>query len=281
MMRFFFILITLSFSCQSDELATLEKLKEITEERLVTLAKNDGRQNEIADEARRLGYQMGQYDGSKLLNEFYVSRASIFDKGLDFKRLGLVQRYKDVYLIYPTIYENQKKIFISKDKQSFRVRDKSYYFGKEAYFSINEPSWRDYLLMSLTAPKIDSSINAPRDESEQRIWVKNLNESYKQGLLDIEKKALINQQRLAKDIIGMIRFDILRDRGGVSKFEINDAYIPVSGGGFELDIRTSSVEIVLNPQLNSDSWNWKSLPQLYDSDGLLPDNITSKFWITK
>jgi hypothetical protein len=103
---------------------------------------------------------------------------------------------------------------------------------------------------------------------------------YEVGIKQVEQVTTMRFARLTRDIIGMKRFELLKQRNVVSDIKIADAYYPVSGGGNRMNIKESRVSIEVNPQLNANRWNWETIPRLADVTDLFPNGALVNDWVT-
>ena len=232
----------------------------------------------IKAKAKTLGIQSGAHHASKammvMLNEMAVKLDSIYDFG----RLGVVTPYKGAYLVSPVVLEIEKSINLASDSRSFIVRDQTFIISKEPYITLTPPTWRTYLTFSVEPPRLPEDMIKPKTAEEKAAWRSELLSGYEMGIKQVEDVTVARFARLGRDVVGMKRFELLRQRKVISDIKIADAYYPVSGGGNRLDVNESRVSIDVNPQLNSNRWNWETIPRLSDISDLFPKGMPFEDW---
>lgn len=230
--------------------------------------------------AHTLGIQSGAYYASKKIKSNLEAIGSKLDSIYDFSRLGIAHPYKGAFIVNPVIAEIDKSIMLSPDSRSFIVRDQTFAITKEPYLSLTPPSWRSYLFFAVEPPQIGNDVIKPRTPEEIKLWREEMLAGYEVGIRQVEQVTATRFARLTRDIIGMMRFELLKQRNIVSDIKIADVYFPVSGGGNRMNVNESRVSIEVNPQLNSNRWNWATIPRLADVTDLFPNGAMVNDWVT-
>jgi defect in organelle trafficking protein DotC len=264
---------------QSD--AGLQKLLNHKETRTVKLTATESERLKIIKEkAYSLGHQSGAYHAGKIIRERLERMSPTLDSLYDFGRLGILQSYKGVYIINPIVHEIEKSISLSPDSRSFIVRDQIFIIAKDPYLSLTIPSWRSYTELQVEPVYVPEDLIAPKTKEEVEAWKSSMLAGYKLGIAQVEDTVVKRLQRLTSDIIGMLRYKLLRQRNLISNIKISDVYYPVSGGGNRMNINETRASIEVNPALNTNRWDWKTIPRLADISEMFPNDNDFQKWIS-
>lgn len=274
-------LLSMQSFAREEKDVTLEALLDFKESREVTVNEVDvDRLEVIKQKANTLGIQSGAYYASNKIKDMLEADAKRLDSLYDFTRLGIARTYKGVYLVNPVIVEMGQSITLAPDSRSFILRDQTYIIAKDPYLSLSAPSWRTYLSFSVEPPQVPADMIKPKTANEIALWRSEMLKGYKIGIRQVEQVTTLRFARLTRDILGMHNYELLKPRKIVSDIKIADAYYPVSGGGNRMDIKESRVSIEVNPQLNSNRWNWETVPRLADVTDLFPNGALVNDWVT-
>ena len=247
----------------SISITSLEQAAELNEKVLVEKVNSNAKLELLKKQAQSLGAQIGSRDAEVQLNALLLRLKSSNDKVYSYKKLGLTKQVKGVFLINPVIEEVQEQVILGPDKKSFQVRGKTLTVAEEPYFSNKKPNWESSLLVDVTEPKISSVAAVPTNDEEKQIWKDNLKKGYDFGFNAAQDALEERIVKLTNQIVGMNLYEILVDRKVLLGMEISESLVPVSGGGYQMDIQNTSVEINVNPSLNSDTADWASIPSLF------------------
>ncbi len=273
-----FLNCSVAFGASNDPL--FDSLLQFEETKMVAVDhKSAERLKVIRAAAQTIGLQSGSYYASTEVRKNLETIGDRLDGIYDFSRLGLVSLHKGVYVINPVIVEIEKQISMSPDARSFIVRDQVYEIVKDPYLSLSAPSWRTYLTFDVEPPQIPEDMIRPTTPDEKAAWKEEMHKGYSMGVRQVEDLAILRFKRLTRDILGMTLYPMLRDRKLVSDVKIAEAYYPVSGGGNKMNIRESRVSIDVNPQLNTNRWDWQVIPRLSDISDLFPEDGDFEGWI--
>lgn len=266
----FIFIILLSFGAKADEPSLLNTLKNMKDDREVALKRNSAEGQLMVSEALKLGSDGGRFYRGQQINDYLESHAEVLDATRDVERLGLVKKYKGVYISFPVVTEQDYAVSMASDKRSFVIRDKVYRIVKNPKMRPQPPNWREFLLLDNKAPSGFPAELLPRNKAEKKLWEEYVERGWKLGVEYANQQVLKNITRLTREIMGMQLYVLLKQRKMITHIQITDQYYPVSGGGYQLNIEESRVSIGLNPQLSSNRWNWQPIPQLADITGLFP-----------
>lgn len=230
--------------------------------------------------ANSIGLQSGAFYAANKIRTRLEGLSNTLDNIFDFGRLGVVRNYKGAYIVNPIVSEVEKSIMLSPDSRSFVIRDQIFLIAKDPYLSLSIPSWRSYIEFQVEPVRIPDDMIPPNTEEEIQVWKRELLIGYQMGINQVEDIFVTRFARLSRDIIGMQRYELLRQRNMVSDIKIADAYYPVSGGGNRMNINESRVSIEINPALNSNRWDWETIPRLADVSDLFPNGSELRNWVT-
>jgi defect-in-organelle-trafficking protein DotC len=255
----------------SDMLVHLKGLRMSTD--FAESPEQDGRIREMEVEALSIGTIAGSYYASKKINELLDKRASYLDVTFDFH--DSVISYKGAYILPPVISERKNDTEIVGGK-TFTVKRQVYSMETSPRFVYEVPTWRNYLLLTPVKPQQPDNSLLPRSKDEVALWEKNIEKGWSTGVRQAIYVVNGRYAKLTRDLVGLDRYHLLVAAKIVSEPVIKHSYTPVSGGGYEMSIEDSVVEIQVNPLLNTDRFNWQSIPRLPDVSGLFPRGIFSE-----
>lgn len=269
------------FSYANNDDKHLQSLLDFKEVRTVKLSSEETERLRILRaKAHTVGLQSGAYYASNKIRERLDKMSVKLDAIYDFSRLGVVRPYKGAFVVNPVISEMEKTIALSPDSRSFIVRDQTFVITKDPFMALTAPSWRSYLTFNVEPPQIPDDMLKPKTPEEISAWREEMLIGYEIGINQAVEVTVMRFARLTRDIVGMQRFDLLRQRKVVSDIRIADAYYPVSGGGNRMNINESRVSIEINPQLNTNRWDWEIIPRLADVSDLFPNGAMVNDWVT-
>lgn len=233
----------------------------------------DGRIREMEVEGFAVGTLAGSYYASKKINQLLDKRSSYLDVTYDFK--DSVISYKGVYILPPVISERKNdteiiggKVFLAK-RQVFQMET-------SPRFVYQPPTWRNYLLLTPAKPQQPDNSLLPRSKKEVEIWKRAVDKGWNTGIRQAIYVVNGRFAKLSRDLIGLDRYHLLVAAKVISEPIIKHSYTPVSGGGYELNLDDSVVEIKVNPLLNTERYKWQSIPRLPDVSDLFPRGIFSE-----
>lgn len=232
----------------------------------------DGRVREMLVEALSVGTLAGSYYASKKINEMLNAESRYFDLSYDFS--DSVISYKGAFILPPAVSERKDQTEIIGGK-IFVVKRQVFSMDTTARFVYEIPTWRNYLLLTPPKPELPDNSLLPRSKDEVKQWEQAVEKGWKTGVKQAVYVVNGRFAKMARDLIGYDRYHLLVAAKALSEPKIKHTFTPVSGGGFELSIEDSVVEIVVNPMLSTDRYNWQSIPRLPDVSGLFPRGIFS------
>lgn len=223
--------------------------------------------------AMALGTQAAAKYEAERINEILIEKyGDFFDTLFRFERV-LIKR--DSYSILPpVILRHEGAMRVNRTAQVFRVNQEALKINKDPRFVISPPSWREYLLLPVQEVDYKNAARlAPTDTRQQEAWNRAVDKGWEAGIELMEKMLSRNYARLARDFQGMVRYHVLRKFNIVSDVQIQEVYTPVAGGGQRISISESIATIEVSPTLNTNRFEWISLPLLPDLDDVFPRGV--------
>ncbi len=219
---------------------------------------------------RSAGAQNGLYWRSNQLIKQLVQMEKYLDEIYNVALESLMIRYRDFYIVPPVISGTEGGMRKSDNGRVLRIAEHTFRIERDPYFLINPPTWRDYL--SINVPKPDPVVKAlmPRNQEEYEIWLEGVNIGWKAGVHQADMIMRTHLARMTRDIVGMVRYHMLKRKRMVSPPQVTEKYLPVSGGGRQMSIEDSIIKIVSDPELNANRNKWVPLPELPDARKIFP-----------
>lgn len=233
--------------------------------------------NMVREEAIHIGTQAGYYWATSEINNMLTEISHLLDQ-IDFRPLLFQEtRY---FIIPPIINKDSGRRIIDQTGQHIRLIDATYFIEQEPRFTLEPPTWRDYLMMDPIVPDRPVEAMLPTNDEERAIWQRGIQDGFNIG---VQQAEILFQGKLAHLTLayqGMIRYHILLEQNMVSEPKVRERYSSVVGGGQRLSIEDSTVSIEVMPQLNSNRYEWDVIPRLPDISHLFPNviyfNLTNK-----
>lgn len=212
------------------------------------------------------GAQVAGYRESLRVNAWLDSHSQWIDRVFNFRPLML--KAGDYWIRPPVIVEHGGAAKLDRGGQVLRYANRAWRVDSQARFTIKPPHWRGYLIQHAEKPEKPATGLAPRNREETRLW----QEWYEKGREAGKEQARLDFQyslsELARDHVGMTRYHLLRDRNIVSQPVVDQRSRNTTGGGGEMTLDDRVLQIEVKPGLNPDTGEWKSIPELPDTEWL-------------
>jgi defect-in-organelle-trafficking protein DotC len=157
----------------------------------------------------------------------------------------------------PVLVEARKTLSLTGD-DVIRIADRNYQILHQAKFVTSPPTWRDYLWMDYNAPETPDKSLLPKNNTEQIIWVKYIDEGWEAGLLQATIIFKENISRLKRDYEGMIRYRRLLAQNMVSAPFVATMDLGITGNGSNMTVNDRVLRITAFPTLQADGSQWKT-----------------------
>jgi defect-in-organelle-trafficking protein DotC len=248
--------ITVTTSCTTpsptdSSQATLSKYRAATT-KSKTLSINGIRHMGLRDAALSFGARGGLAWRADQINRLVMRHERHLDLIYNFNGILL-----DNNVLPPVLIEGRQTLDQSAD-DVIRVADRQYSIQSQARFVTMAPTWRDYLKMNYKEPDVPDSSLLPRDESEQGVWDRYLNEGWQAGVTQADVIFAENLGRLKRDYEGMVRYRTLLAQNMVSLPYVAQINLGVTGGDSQMAINDRILRITTLPQFVTASNEWRA-----------------------
>lgn len=202
-----------------------------------------------------LGYgtQAGYARRAFEIREQIQSRTRELDRIYDFQGLML-----DRNVLPPVLVETASTLSMT-GTDTLRLSDHTYQIVSQAKFVTAAPSWREYLLTSLTVSMGGQDLSlVPRDPSEKRFWDAQVRAGWQVGVQQADQVFAAQLARLSRDYKGMVLYRHLLSLNMVSKPFVAESNLGVTGDGNQIAINDRVLRITALPQLETRSEQWRA-----------------------
>jgi len=224
----------------------------------------------VKQEATAVGISAGRFYASNEINNFLERHKEKLDQ-VDFK-LVMIKR-KNYYIVPPVITVTNSTRALDDARRYIKINDETIRIESDPRFVVELPSWRDFLMLQPKSPRHPTDAFLPENEQERKVWKRAFNQGFKTGIKLAEQTLDNKWANLLKTFQGMQLYHVFRERNIVTAPRVEETYAPVVGGGQELVLEESTVEIVVNPRLNANRFSWRSIPRLPDISHLFPRGL--------
>lgn len=224
----------------------------------------------VRDEAVHIGTQAGYYWAATEINKALESASHLLDQ-IDFKPLLFQEsRY---YIVPPVISKDEGRRVINETGRFIRLIDATFYIERNPRFTLEPPTWREYLFLDLRTPDKPTEAMLPTSKRERAMWMEGVQTGFEFGIRQAELTFQNKNAHLTQVYQGMILYHVLLAKNMVTAPRVKESYAPVVGGGRRLIIEDSTVSIEVMPSLNANRYAWEVIPQLPDVSHLFPNVI--------
>jgi defect-in-organelle-trafficking protein DotC len=123
------------------------------------------------------------------------------------------------------------------------------------------PSWSDYLISSIPAPKPVVKAYLPHNDNEKVVWSSGIQHGWLLGIKQANQEMDYRINRLNRDYNGMITYLKLLDEGKVSAPYIAYTHQSVIGNNEAMSVNQNVYRITSNAKLVVNPKNWKFVSQ--------------------
>lgn len=215
----------------------------------------------VCQEGKRLGASGGLAGRSSAIVELLRRYEDQLDIAFDFEPLMLPASGR-IRMRPPVVTEAQLSVALSDDGQAARETGRIYQITRRATLSAGKPNWRAYLVPNVAAPTMSPESLRPRTDKEAEAWDRCVAEGWADG----ERMAVENFRdglgNLERDMIGMGRFLVLLRAGLVEPPRVAMRHIRVQGGGNDMRLNDTQLNITGGARLNSNQGRWRDTPQI-------------------
>lgn len=201
-------------------------LQEILKKKSTSKAKDgDLRDDAVREEAFAAGAQRGLSARTTSLYGLLESMAGELDSLFNFKIL------MDDKIMPPVITEAKETFVQEGDGQSARASQRTWEILVPAKILAQPPNWRDYIMTFVPEPSHVDSVFLPRNDRETKLWEKSFCDGYNEGFAQGNLAFTENLNRLTRDFLGIIRFQILAAQNIISKPVMEEGRLGITSQG--------------------------------------------------
>lgn len=220
---------------------TLSEIEGVTPPDAGPNAKEQARIASVKEAGLTYGFQGGLAYGTHLINQEVRAQSDYLTKTFDFSPLLIDAPYGTKIL--PPVIVASVNIYDQVDPNTVVIADKRYHILEPAAFAPVQPLWQTYLIMPWTPAVEPTAKDLPDTEIEHKVWDLAVRKGWVAGeaqALDIFK---INDARLERSFIGMVRWNRLVATGRVTTPVIDATMRPVVGDDLTVTINKGEVKI--------------------------------------
>jgi defect-in-organelle-trafficking protein DotC len=226
---------------------------------------DDIESSKIRDEALReaalsYGARGGLARRTAEIRTSLIQHEGNLDQIYDFKRL-LIPAPSGLMIEPPIISEGQNASIIETGGQLAAVADRIYNINRNARIVSTARNWRAYLEREWGEISTPPSVLLPRTEKEQLAWATNLATGWEEGIAQADEIFQADLSKLIADYTGMIRYRKLLAQGVVSPPFALQIDRGVTGGGSEMRVGDSAVQITGQSELQTGAFEWQPVPR--------------------
>lgn len=213
----------------------------------------DLRLSALREDALTYGVRSGLARRAYEIRQLLVRDAPELDRIFDFNSLLMD---KDVL---PPVLTEVQQLVQPEGTNVLRITDRTYEIVRQARFVTVAPTWRNYLISTITYSYTPPDADLrPRTSAEQTIWTTAVRKGWDSGVLQADQIFGETLARLKRDFGGMVLYRTLLAQGMVSKPFVAEARYGITGDGTHVNINERMLRITALPQMQP--WKgWKPI----------------------
>ena len=233
----------------------------------------------IKEAAASLGARGGLARKLHEISEILNAKKDVLDRQFDFAKLTLsIAMEKGKPLTHPDPKNGNGEyamilppvVVTGVDADSFpnedemRIADRTYkIINKAKIVPVDKqtklpvvPNWRNYLIFSFTEIQKPHESLLPRNESEKRLWDEWVKKGWDDGYKLGDRMFKDGYAKLRRDFAGMEEYHLAYSEGKISRPQVAQLFMGITGGGTELRENDRVVRITDHSsfETNSDKW---------------------------
>ncbi len=222
---------------------------------------NKLRLSAMRDTALQLGAQAALFVEADKIRSYLYSMSGVLDRATDMSRL-MLRDPSGRTIRPPVIEEGGQSAKLESSETVLRVASATYSITVPAGFTLQVPTWKEYLVSYERKPDLPSKALLPRDADEDEFWAKWFDEGWSAGIQQARRIYQLNVNRLTRDYVGMVRYHLLRHKGYVTDPVVSTDYLGVTGDSERMALEDVLLTINVRPGLNLDTSQWSAVPRL-------------------
>ena len=222
------------------------------------------------------GVQIGMAAEASRFNRLWEKQSALLDRAVNFETL-MVEYGAGRSIIPPVVLRLEDSQRVDAGGRTFRVAGVVYRILEQPRFSVEPPSWREYLKFQITRPDAPVSSLMPQSSSEAEYWRNMVVRGFLQGVKTTRQRVDARYRKLRRDYIGMVTYHILRQYEMISSPVIDLQQTPVIANkdGSMMAIDDTVAVLSVTPRLNSRRNMWSLYPQLKELSKVQKESISS------
>ena len=206
--------------------------------------------NAVRDAAMSYGAQYGLHWESKRVNEFTLSQARTLDKVFNFN--GLIMDHN----LMPPVVRIMDASLNLPNPEAMRLSDRTIEILRPARFVTTPPSWRHYLIQNFGKVEQPNESLLPKNQHERDIWDAAIVKGFAQGILQSKYIYQESNGKLTQDYVGMVLFKHLLAQNMISKPQVGQARLGITGNRKRIRINDQLMRITSHANLNPNINHW-------------------------
>tara|TARA_R110002033_G_scaffold135713_4_gene175326 strand:+ start:17343 stop:18233 length:891 start_codon:yes stop_codon:yes gene_type:complete len=227
----------------------------------------------IKSKGLSFGLQAGKFWASQEIMKHLISKDAILSKNYDAS--PLIVPYKGFLILPPVIDELDGKTVYKHNGSQIRTAEHLYQVRTSPRFISKIPTWKDYIKFVVRNPNIKYVNVLPSADNEQElaVWRQSVLDGWLQGVEQSKRMAISQIAMLTADIQGLVRFHLLSDRNMIEQLDVSEQFNEVVANGSDMSVNDVIINIKTNPELLTNRFEWKAIPQLPAIKGIFPDGV--------
>jgi len=215
----------------------------------------------VCQQAKSYGARGGLAARSFAIKDVLRRYEPQMDVAFDFGEL-MVPATARTALVPPVVTEAQMAFALGEGGQTARETGRIYQITRRARLAAVKPNWRAYLVRDWSAPTPPPDVARPRTDKEAAAWTRCVAQGWADGERLATDNFLTDLAMLGSDLIGMARYHVLLRAGLVEQPRVALRHIRVQGGGTDMRVNDTQIQITGQRGLNPDQGRWRGTPNV-------------------
>jgi defect-in-organelle-trafficking protein DotC len=183
-------------------------------------------------------------------------RQAFLDKVYDFRSL-LIAAPSGLLIEPPIISESQNAMIIENQGQQAAIAERIYNINAKARIVSAPRTWRQYLRRDWGKVEPPPSILRPKNAEERKVWRRHVEKGWDNGIDQANRIFERDLAALQGDFRGMVRYRRLLAKGMISPPYAMQVNRGITGGGRQMRVGDSAVQITGQSQLITGADQWR------------------------
>lgn len=218
---------------------------------------NEAKIAALKNTGMRIGAQAGMIERANEIISAISGKSAVLDQIFAFQPL-----LSEDGLLPPVIAEFDRKIETKDGAQRIEFAGKTYKILAPARFVRVSPTWRDYLLVGLSADKlaVDTLPEAlkPVSSEENAVWDASVRAGWVIGRQQADAILAENTAKLRRDYLGMLKYRMLLKHSMINKPVLAKTAPVVKVSDDEISIGVGVTEIQRRAVMEADQGAWEA-----------------------